>query len=204
MEFFHDHYGSDDRHPEAFRSIDDLPNGAYGSLALRLDSHINNLSLVLALQLPGGGVLLFPGDAQGGNWKSWAALDAPLAFRDDATDAHKLLAATVFYQVAHHGSHNATPRTYGLDLMTSPQLRAFVPVDHAIAFGAGYGEMPLVAIVQEVTRKTGGAVIQSDSPGNIPPPAAFRTSEKLLRFRVKKDSELLERPLWCETDYPLN
>ena len=43
-----------------------------GRLALQLDSDTNNTSLVLAIELIASGrVLLFPGDAQVGNWLSW-------------------------------------------------------------------------------------------------------------------------------------
>ena len=43
-------------------------------LALQLDSATNNTSLVLAIErIADGKVLLFPGDAQQGNWRSWHA-----------------------------------------------------------------------------------------------------------------------------------
>jgi hypothetical protein len=46
--------------------------GLAGRLALQLDSDTNNTSLVLAFELgKSGRVLLFPGDAQVGNWLSW-------------------------------------------------------------------------------------------------------------------------------------
>ena len=41
-------------------------------LALQLDSVTNNTSLVLAIErIADGKVLLFPADAQEGNWLSW-------------------------------------------------------------------------------------------------------------------------------------
>src|SRR5262249_37439000 len=45
--------------------------GAMSDLALALDNDTNNTSLVLAIELPGGDVLLFAADAQVGNWMSW-------------------------------------------------------------------------------------------------------------------------------------
>jgi hypothetical protein len=203
-EFFQTAYGFDPGHPDAFRSIDDLAFDTLGSLALRMDKHINNTSLVLAFRLPNGQVLLFPGDAQGGNWKSWADPDKPLTFDgSEKVDGQQLLAATVFYKVAHHGSHNATPRTYGLDRMTRPDLRAFVPVDHAVAQQARYGEMPLPAIMDALTTKTKGALFRSDGSRDGVP-ETIELSAKKLKVRVKPDAEPIERPLYCETSFDLN
>jgi hypothetical protein len=192
----------DPDHPEAFRAIDDLAVESLGHLALRLDSHVNNTSLVLAFRLPSGRVLLFPGDAQAGNWKSWAGLDAPLAFPQENTDAHELLRNTVLYKVAHHGSHNATPRTYGLELMTHRDLRAMVPVDHAIAAGAGYGEMPLVEIMTRLNARTNGACVRSDTAADAPP-GTFVLSKKQLSVRTSRDGEPFDRHLYCETAFDL-
>lgn len=203
-EFFQNMYAFAPHHPEAFRSIDDLAHDSIGQLALRMDRYINNTSLVLAFRLPSGQVLLFPGDAQGGNWKSWADPKQPLKFESERTDAHELLARTVLYKVAHHGSHNATPRTYGLELMTHPELRALVPVDHAIAEQARYGEMPLVAIMNALRTKTGGAVFRSDGARDDLPEGAFRFAEKELSIRTTKDGTPFERPLYCETAFDLD
>ena len=78
-----------------------------GALALAMNNATNNASLVLAFELSKGGkVLLFVGDAQAGNWRSWS--DG--AFDDGGTKvtAEDLLGRTVLYKVGHHGSHNAT------------------------------------------------------------------------------------------------
>jgi hypothetical protein len=72
---------------------------SFEEAAFALDSHVNNTSLVLLFSAGGRG-LLFPGDAQWGNWKGW--LDQPTAAQ--------LLEEVAFLKVAHHGSHNATPR----------------------------------------------------------------------------------------------
>ncbi|MCP4183576.1 MAG: hypothetical protein GY761_09700 [Hyphomicrobiales bacterium] len=77
-------------------------------LALRLNSEVNNTSLVIAIELPQTGkVLFFTGDAQRGNWISWKDLSWTLGNGTTVT-ARDLLARTVFYKVGHHGSHNAT------------------------------------------------------------------------------------------------
>jgi beta-lactamase superfamily II metal-dependent hydrolase len=75
------------------------------SLAIRLNSGINNTSLVLAIELPRSKkVLLFAGDAQRGNWSSWS----DVAWHDENLTTRDLLRRTVLYKVGHHGSHNAT------------------------------------------------------------------------------------------------
>jgi hypothetical protein len=79
-----------------WRQIGHHWQAAAGELALDLDSHTNNTSLVLAIELsPGGKVLLFPGDAQVGNWLSWHEVKWP---QDNAgLTAAELLHRTVFY-----------------------------------------------------------------------------------------------------------
>ena len=57
---------------QSWRRIDEDWLGSAAQFALNLDSATNNTSLVLAVGLsPGGEVLLFPADAQVGNWLSW-------------------------------------------------------------------------------------------------------------------------------------
>lgn len=111
-------------------------------LALNLAGDTNNTSLVLALEWgpPGKGqVLLFPGDAQVGNWLSWRRQDYHAEGK--TTTADDLLRRTVLYKVGHHGSHNATAKRdstdttpryplgvpYGLELMND--IIALIPVD---------------------------------------------------------------------------
>lgn len=91
----------------AWRRIDDEWLFSAESLALALNKGINNTSLVLALELPASRkVLLFVGDAQRGNWISWA--DCRWTQGDETVTARDLLGRTVLYKVGHHGSHNAT------------------------------------------------------------------------------------------------
>ena len=71
-------------------------------LALQLASLTNNTSLAIAFRLKSGRILLFPGDAQGGNWNSWSDNEASFG------PIQILMERTVFYKVGHHGSHNGT------------------------------------------------------------------------------------------------
>jgi hypothetical protein len=90
-------------------------------LALALDSVRNNTSLVIVFRYQGR-TLLFPGDAQWGNWQSWIGTDR----------ARQLLSEVDFLKVAHHGSENATPvdvvhglRASGLVAMVPTQVKPF-------------------------------------------------------------------------------
>jgi hypothetical protein len=140
--------------------------GVANDLALRLDNDTNNTSLALAIELsPGGDVLLFPGDAQVGNWLSWSDLAWPREARPEdgaAITAERLLARTVLYKVGHHASHNATLRDRGLELMTSPHLAAMIPVDEQVAREKKKWDMPFGPLLRRLEEKTKGRIIRAD------------------------------------------
>ncbi len=79
--------------------LEELTNSA-DALAFALDSVLNNTSLVSLLTFKGRN-LLFPGDAQYGNWESW--MQTP--------DGQSILGHLDFLKIAHHGSVNATPKS---------------------------------------------------------------------------------------------
>ena len=76
-----------------------------------------------------------------------------------ATD---LLNRAVFYKVGHHGSHNATLREKGLEMMTSGDLVAFIPVNEEMAKKKNWNHMPLPGLVRELERRTQGRVVRID------------------------------------------
>lgn len=129
-----------------YRSVSTDWTEAAGALALKLDSDTNNSSLVLAFELPDGRVLLFPGDAQVGNWESWGDQLYPRAPDPNAPAGERqqtieeILGRVVFYKVGHHASHNATARSRGLELMTDKRLCAAIPVVEAVAKVQGPGK----------------------------------------------------------------
>jgi beta-lactamase superfamily II metal-dependent hydrolase len=129
-------------------------------LALKLGELTNNTSLAVAFSLPGsGGVLLFPGDAQIGNWLSWQGLQW---HQGSATvKTADLLRRTVVYKVGHHGSHNATLRPGGLEEMTDPSLVAMIPVDQTFANDQGW-EHPAEGVLRALKAKTRGRVLRAD------------------------------------------
>ena len=151
---------------QAWRSIDTDWLNAASSLAIQLDKFTNNTSLVIAIERIGDGkVLLFPGDAQEGNWLSWhdPSIKWDVAEPNGKTatvTAKDLLARTVFYKVGHHSSHNATAKAKGLEMMTSQsELTAFIPVDRQVALGrspAGTWKMPGTPALSSVARQVPG------------------------------------------------
>lgn len=106
---------------QELNDLKELAEAPAGRLALALDSVRNNTSLVILFRFRGKS-LLFPGDAQWGNWQSWIGTDG----------ARRLLGELDFLKVAHHGSHNATPagvvealRKSGLAVMIPTQVEPY-------------------------------------------------------------------------------
>jgi beta-lactamase superfamily II metal-dependent hydrolase len=77
-------------------------------VAATLDGAVNGTSLMLVLQV-GKVHLLFPGDAQWGTWQ--VAMSDP--------DLRALMQRAVFYKIGHHGSHNATPREFVEEILST-------------------------------------------------------------------------------------
>src|SRR5207253_3186607 len=82
-----------------------------------------------------------------------------------------LFSRTVFYKVGHHGSHNATLREDGLELMGG-DLVAMIPADEQMAAAQGRKgpdgkpqgwSMPFPALLTRLETKTHGRVIRLDS-----------------------------------------
>ena len=187
-----------------WRRIDQDWTAAAETLALDLDNHTNNTCLVLAFELgPNGKVLLFAADAQVGNWLSWQDLD----FRvNDAESTRQvtgpqLLSRTVFYKVGHHGSHNATLRSQGLEQMTSSELVAFVPDFREQAEKSGWKEMPFGPLVTRLGERSGGRVVFSDPKENAPAAADLRDLSKGDRDRFL--ASLKTDKLFYEYELPL-
>src|SRR5712691_1582088 len=148
----------------AWRRIDHDWLGYAGQLALQLDSDTNNTSLVLAFELSSDGdVLLFPGDAQVGNWLSWALLEWQVKEGSETRTVKSgdLLARTVLYKVGHHASHNATLREEGLELMASSELAAMIPVNRVTAKKMDW-LMPFPALLARLVEKTHGRVMDAE------------------------------------------
>jgi hypothetical protein len=178
-EFLQRHYfgpGSDmGDQDQSWRRIDEDWLGNAAQFALNLDSTTNNTSLVLAIELsPGGEVLLFPADAQVGNWLSWQQVNWSME-SNKAISATDLLKRTVFYKVGHHGSHNATLREHGLELMPHG-LAALLPVDHQMAVKKHWDGMPLPGLLDALKARNATVVRMDDD--KLPDDKRFRASDK--------------------------
>jgi hypothetical protein len=170
---------------QSWRRIDNDWLGIAADCALQLDSRTNNSSLVLAIELAASGhVLLFAADAQVGNWRSWAGVTFPTRGVEKVTTGADLLARTIFYKVGHHGSRNATLSEGGLELMTDPNLVAFIPTDEAMAKKVRWKDIPASGLLDQLRTRTGGRLIQSDrdwvqQPGVTPEVKAGGTIRSL-------------------------
>ncbi len=182
-DFFETHYGlrksygaEDDR---TWRRIDADWLRVAEQFALRMNTYVNNTSLVLAFELPRTKkVLLFVGDAQRGNWVSWrdAGWSADNGLESGETlSTQDLLARTVFYKVGHHGSHNATLNQGGLeDMARGPhagEFTAMIPANEkwALENNDPPWRHPLPAIHRSLREKTQGRLFVMDR--DLEPPA---------------------------------
>lgn len=154
QEFYKSYYGlsKDKDKKDSWRRIDFDWLRISESLALQYVSHVNNTSLVLAIELTESGkVLLFPGDAEEESWETWEY--------KKVEDLHDLFRRTVLYKVGHHGSINATLIEGGLDKMTfEDELTALIPVDKVRAHRNEWN-FPAPSLYEELERHTQGRII---------------------------------------------
>lgn len=164
VEFFARHYfgrGPDAAPDQEWRRIDGAWLDSARDFALQLDSATNNTSLVLAIELARSKkVLLFAADAQVGNWLSWQ--DLGWTVDGQQVTGRDLVKRTVFYKVGHHGSHNATLKEKGLELMSRDGFVAFLPVDQQMAERKGWNRMPLPSLVNELRERAEGRLVRID------------------------------------------
>jgi beta-lactamase superfamily II metal-dependent hydrolase len=128
-------------------AIRDLAADELLAAAASMTSSINGTSLMFVLEF-GGLFLFFPGDAQWGTWKK--VLDDP--------KSRALLQRCTFYKVGHHGSHNASPRTFIEEVMSANAVAA-VPVAPVKVWPA----IPQTDLVDAI-KKLPVTVVQSNPP----------------------------------------
>lgn len=171
-EFVQSHYyGDPDMNPTALadlvrRQIDTDWLGGASALALKLDSDTNNTSLVLAFELPDSdrSVMLFAADAQVGNWESWHDQTYLADDSEAPITAENLLNRTKLYKVGHHGSHNATLKEKGLEMMKHPDLFAMLPTDEELGKtqGSSGWQMPNPRLKMALREQTKGRILRND------------------------------------------
>ena len=170
------------------------------ALALAMNNATNNSSLVLAFELSKGGkVLLFAGDAQAGNWRSWS--ESPFSDGGVEVTTKDLLGRTVLYKVGHHGSHNATlngelkSEHANLSWMARDDKGSdFVAMITAVEKWAHQKPKPdwnhpFPAIKDALEEKAGGRVLQTDfNLQDDPPPPAKLSEWRSFQKRLKQTS----------------
>lgn len=130
---------------EETRMQQKLNDNSLDGLAFALDAAKNNTSLVTLFSFRGQ-YLLFPGDAQYGNWRYWL----------DENEAEEILSRVSFLKVAHHGSHNATPRD-ALEKMTPGGFAAMVSTQ-----SVPWDSIPRVPLMKRLSEQTEQKVVRSD------------------------------------------
>ena len=155
---------------QAWRQINTDYMMSADDLAIKLNTGMNNTSLVLAMEIgQTGEVLFFSGDAEFGVWDDWEkdrispdrvgkrhytwTLPDPNNRNKPprVVTAEDLMARTVFYKMGHHGSQNATPNTRGIDKLKNPHLHSLIPVDHKKAASFGWDKIPFEPLLTKLT-----------------------------------------------------
>lgn len=178
-----------------------------GELAIALTSYVNNTSLAFAIEMQNSKkVLLFPADAQSGNWMSWhdEAVSKKLK-KNGGRTAQQLLAKTIFYKVGHHGSHNGTASLSGLEKMTEEKILAFMPLvqDKVPQAWGGSENFPAKALYKKLIEKTNGALIRTDNGLVNDLKAADLRKARYSADELKKLKKISDNPLYHEVKYEL-
>ena len=185
------------------RRIDGEWLGTAESLALKIDGDVNNTSVALAIEGPRGDVLLFPADAQVGNWLSWhdQVYPHPAEEAKPSKTATELLSRVIFYKVGHHASHNATASEKGLELMNSSELVAMIPVVEAVAkeqvtkSNKDGWAMPYGKLYERLKTKTSERILRGDGD-----PVIEKRNWKAAGSRFELAYEPGPSPLWVEVE----
>jgi beta-lactamase superfamily II metal-dependent hydrolase len=133
-----------EKETQAFQKT--LAGPSLEALAFAIDQAKNNTSLVTLFSYRGQ-QLLFPGDAQWGNWRYWLEKD----------DAETILSGITFFKIAHHGSHNATPKS-ALERMSKGKFAAMVSTQ-----SVPWKSIPRTPLMTRLGEITKNRVIRSDS-----------------------------------------
>lgn len=135
------------------------------AVAVALDKAVNGTSLMLLIDVSGT-FLLFPGDAQ---WGTWANVLADVEWRE-------LLQRVAFYKIGHHGSHNATPRTFVRDLLPMNCCAMASTLTRRI-----WPNIPKSTLLTGLLEKK-AKIARSDLPGEAP--KVFKVRDGVIEARV--------------------
>ena len=123
-----------------------ISNSSINDAAFALDQARNNESLV-TLFIFRNKYLLFTGDAQYGNWRGWL---------EDEKSSGVILPKINFFKIAHHGSHNATPKA-ALEKMSEGEFAAMVSTQ-----SIPWKSIPRIPLMSRLHEKTKKRIIRSD------------------------------------------
>ena len=177
----------------SWRNIDHDWLGSAGTLALRLNSHINNTSLAIAIESEKSGkVILLPGDAEFGSWESWHLI--PKWSKKGKNDKHlteDLLNRTVFYKVAHHLSYNGTALEKGIKLMPESGMVSMVTLDRTRISSKWKTTMPNKELLGELIKRCEGKVFIMDEKEIKNAPSGFLDASSLKKgeYREHRNSQ---------------
>ena len=131
---------------EEEKQLQDLSGSSINDLAFALDQARNNESLVI-LFIFHNKYLLFAGDAQYGNWRWWL---------ENERSSGDILSKINFFKIAHHGSHNATPKA-ALEKMADGEFAAMVSTQ-----SKPWKSIPRVPLMSRLNEKTKKRIVRSD------------------------------------------
>jgi beta-lactamase superfamily II metal-dependent hydrolase len=131
---------------EEEKQLQDLSGSSINDLAFALDQARNNESLVI-LFIFHNKYLLFAGDAQYGNWRWWL---------ENERSSVDILSKINFFKIAHHGSHNATPKA-ALEKMADGEFAAMVSTQ-----SKPWKSIPRVPLMSRLNEKTKKRIVRSD------------------------------------------
>jgi beta-lactamase superfamily II metal-dependent hydrolase len=148
------------------RQFSKVGAGTEFDLVTKLEKSVNGTSLLLMFVI-GKAHLLFPGDAQWGTWK--AALEDP--------EWQELLSKTAFYKIGHHGSHNATPRSF----VTKHLSKSFFGMV-STRDTKKWRDIPRLPLLEEL-RKRSNRVMRSDK-SDVPDPVGVTRQSEYVEVKV--------------------
>lgn len=164
-------------------------------MALRLDTHLNNTSLALAIEFEKtGNLLLFPGDAEFGNWESWHLIkEWDKKGKDGKHLTEDLLNRKVFYKVGHHLSYNGTALEKGINMMPMSGMAAMVSLDRTRIAQNWKSTMPNKLLLQDLIKRCDGKVFIMSEDGIINPPSKKIDPETINEYGYDKVNSLYKQ-----------
>ena len=128
------------------KQLQDLSRSSINEVAFALDQARNNESLVI-LFIFCNKYLLFAGDAQYGNWGWWL---------ENERSSSDILSKINFFKIAHHGSHNATPKA-ALEKLADGEFAAMVSTQ-----SIPWKSIPRIPLMSRLDEKTKKRIVRSD------------------------------------------